>query len=98
MVSFNCPLDASIITWKECLSEGGRPDWHAGTCVGDCLDQLLIDLERSIPLWTAPFCRNQITEYINIEIKLSTGEIAYIHFSWLSLLGGRCDRLLQGLS
>lgn len=73
-------------------------DQIGGTCVGDCLDQLLINLERFSPLWTAPFCRNQIMDYINIEIKLSTGEIAYIHFSWLSLLGGRCDRLLQVLS
>lgn len=52
-------------------------DQIGGTCVGDCLDQLLINLERFSPLWTAPFCRNQITDYINIEIKLSTGEIAY---------------------
>lgn len=91
MINFNCLFDASIITWKECLNEGDRSDWHVSLCVGDCLDQLLIDLERSSPLWTASFCRNRIMNYVNMEIELSIDMFACIHFSLLFLFGGRCD-------
>lgn len=59
MVYFNCPLDASIITWKECLNEGARSDWCAGASVGDCLDQLLINLKDSVHCGQHPSVENR---------------------------------------